>query len=112
MYQLRVAAKATALTLEKANVFPSLFTPNGDSFNDQVYLVLENPNNSTVRGDIFDLSGRMVAHLPMPTQTGGTATRLSWSGQDSNGSVVPSGLYIYRIEGEGKNITGTVTVAR
>ena len=111
-YQLRISAPANALTLSKANVYPGLFTPNGDGFNDRVYLVLENPNNSPVQGEIFDLSGRRIAALPDSTQTIGGGTRLEWSGHDSSGAVVPSGLYMYKLEGEGKAITGTISVAR
>lgn len=110
-YQLRVAARAVSLTLEQGNVYPRVFTPNDDGLNDRVYFVLENPNNSNVRGEIFDLSGRRVATLPPPAATG-IGTTIIWDGKDSNGSVVPSGVYMYRLEGEGKTFTGTVAVAR
>lgn len=110
-YQLRVAARAPALALEKSNIFPSLFTPNGDGYNDQLYFVLENPNSAAVRGEIHDLSGRFVAELT-PGQAGGIGTTLLWNGHDSSGSTVSSGLYIYRVVGDGKEITGTVAVAR
>jgi len=111
-YQLRAVAKATELALEKANVFPPVFTPNGDGYNDRVYLVLENPRSSSITGKIFDLAGRTIATLPAPTQTQGTGTTLVWAGTDSNGSVVPGGMYVYRIDAEGKTITGTVAVGR
>lgn len=111
-YQLRVSAPAQAISLSKANVFPGLFTPNGDGYNDRVYLILENPTNAGVTGEIFDLNGRFIATLLQPTQTPGIGTTLSWGGKDSSGAVVPSGLYVYRIQGDGKIITGTVSVAR
>jgi hypothetical protein len=111
-YQLRVSPKANTLTLGKANVFPGLFTPNGDGFNDRVYFVLQNPNNAGVTGEIFDVSGRSVVTLAAPAITPGLGTTLIWSGLDANGAVVPSGLYMYRIEGDGQTLTGTVSVAR
>jgi hypothetical protein len=111
-YQLRIDSAAQALTLKKTNVFPGLFTPNGDGYNDRVYLVLENPHNAAITAEIFDLSGRYVATLPVPTPIAGVGTSLAWTGQDSAGSVVPSGLYVYRIQGDGQVITGTVSVAR
>lgn len=111
-YQLRLSAPAAALTLKKSNVFPSLFTPNGDGLNDRVFIVLENPNNAALHGKIFDVTGRFVSDIPVSAQTNGVGTTLAWAGQDSNGSVVPSGLYIYRIEGDGRLFTGTVAVAR
>lgn len=110
-FQLRIAASATSLTLNKANVFPRTFTPNGDGFNDRVYFLLENPNDAGVSGEIVDMAGRHVATLP-PATTTGIGTTLTWDGKDDGGSVVPGGVYIYRIMGEGKTFTGTVVVAR
>lgn len=109
-YQLRALPLATSLSLEQANVYPRVFSPNGDGFNDKVYFVLENPNNATVTGEIFDLGGRPVATLN--EKVGGIGTMLFWDGKDSTGAVVPGGVYIYKIRGEGKTFTGTVAVAR
>jgi gliding motility-associated-like protein len=111
-YQLRVSQRAPFLSLDAGNVYPRVFTPNGDGFNDRVYFVLENPNNVSVTGEIFDLAGRYVATLQPPTANSGIGTTLIWDGKDSNGSVVPSGAYIYKIQGEGKTFTGSVAVAR
>ncbi len=110
-YQLRVAATATSLSLDQANVYPRVFTPNGDGFNDRVYFVLENPNSAAVTGQIVDLGGRVVATLAPQSGTG-IGTTLIWDGKDSSGAVVPGGAYIYKIKGEGKTFTGTVGVAR
>jgi gliding motility-associated-like protein len=111
-YQVRTTAAASSLNLEQANVFPRLFTPNGDGFNDHVYFILENPNSVDVHGEIFDLMGRHVATLPAPVGNTGIGTTMTWDGKDSKGSVVPSGAYYYKIQGEGKTFTGTVGVAR
>jgi len=111
-YQLRISPSATSLTLDKANVYPRVFTPNGDGHNDRCFFILENPNNSGVSGEIFDLEGRRVKTLPPPSLNQGIGTTLIWDGTDNNNSVVPSGAYIYRINGEGKTFTGTVAVAR
>jgi hypothetical protein len=110
-YQLRVAATATSLSLDQANVYPRVFTPNADGFNDRVYFVLENPNNASVTGQIIDLGGRVVANL-QPQSGTGIGTTLIWDGKDTSGAVVPGGAYIYKIKGEGKTFTGTVGVAR
>ena len=111
-YQLRIVSRATSLNLEQANVYPRVFSPNGDGFNDRVYFVLENPNDADVKGEIFDMAGRLVATLPPPSGTTGIGTTLIWDGKDLNGAVAPSGVYVYRIEGEGKTFTGTVAIAR
>jgi gliding motility-associated-like protein len=112
LYQLRAAARATSLSLDSANVFPRVFSPNGDGFNDKVYIVLENPNGADVTSDIFDMAGRHVAKLLPPTAVSGVGTTLSWDGKDSSGGRVPSGVYIYKVQGEGKTFTGNVVVAR
>lgn len=111
-YQLRVSARATSLTLEQTNVYPRVFTPNSDGFNDRVYFVLENPNNVSIKGEIFDTAGRHVVTLAPPVLNNGIGTTLIWDGKDASGTVVPSGVYLYRIEGEGKTFTGSVAVAR
>jgi hypothetical protein len=84
-YQLRIAAKAASLNLDKANVFPSLFTPNNDGFNDRVYFILENPNNAAVTGEILDIDGRHVTTLPTPSLTGGGSATLTWNGNCGGG---------------------------
>ena len=110
-YQLRVGARATSLNLEQTNVYPRVFTPNSDGFNDLAYFVLENPNNVSVQGEILDLNGRSVKTLSTLANSG-IGTTLTWDGTDNAGSVVPAGAYLYRIQGEGKTFTGTVAVAR
>ena len=111
-YQLRAASSSSALTLDKTSVYPPLFTPNGDGFNDRVYMVLENRGDASLRGDIYDLFGRHVAALAPPVLTVGVGTALTWDGKTNGGVTVPSGLYVYRIQGDGRTITGTVSVAR
>jgi len=111
-FQLRAEAPAAALTLNKGNVYPRVFTPNGDGYNDNVYFIVENPNGAFVKGEVFDLGGRVVASLPPPTVNPGFGSTLIWNGNDSNGSLVSSGEYVYRIKGEGQSITGLISVAR
>lgn len=111
-YQLRISAQSTSLALSDMNVFPRIFTPNGDGLNDFVYFVLENPNRAGVVGELYDVNGRFVRTMPPPAQAPSIGTTLIWDGKDLNGSVVPSGVYIYRIRGEGKSFTGTIVVAR
>ncbi len=111
-YQLRVSANPSTLSLSQGNVYPRLFTPNGDGLNDRVYFILENPNNVPVSGEIFDKDGRHVRTLPPADSHSGIGTTLIWDGKDDRGNVVPGGAYIYRISGEGKSFTGTVGVAR
>ncbi len=111
-YQLRAQAGSTSLSLSQGNVYPRLFTPNGDGLNDRVYFVLENPNNASVEGEILDREGRHVRTLPPSSSQSGIGTTLTWDGKDDHGVVVRGGAYIYKITGEGKTFTGSVGVAR
>jgi gliding motility-associated-like protein len=111
-YQLRAQGGSTSLALSQGNVYPRLFSPNGDGLNDRVYFILENPNNAQVSGEIFDKNGRHVRNLPPAAQQSGIGTTLSWDGKDNQGVVVPGGAYIYKITGEDKTFTGSVGVAR
>lgn len=111
-YQLRGTRAAASLSLSQGNVYPRLFTPNGDGLNDRVYFILENPRNATVTGEIVDLEGRHVRTLPSAAVNTGIGTTMTWDGKDDKGNVVPSGAYIYKIFGEGKSFTGSVGVAR
>jgi gliding motility-associated-like protein len=90
-------------------VFPRIFTPNGDGYNDKAVFHFTNPELLPVTGKIYDLSGAQVANLAAGRDPNNL---LVWDGKDSDGRTVPSGIYLYRIDFKGKGITGTVIVAR
>jgi hypothetical protein len=92
------------------SVYPRIITPNGDGATDKVGFHFENPELLPVEGKIFDLSGARVASLA-PAGTDPTGLLL-WDGKDSEGRSVSGGIYLYQIDFQGKNITGTVVVAR
>ncbi len=96
-----------SLTVTK--VFPRIFTPNGDTFNDKARFELDNPEQLPVGGAVFDLNGARVAQLKSGTDA---TSVLLWDGKDVDGQVVAGGIYIYQIEFQGKTATGTVVVAR
>lgn len=110
-YQVRQFQAATELTLDKANVFPRIFSPNGDGINDEVNFVIENPKGSDVDGKIYDVGGNEVADIK-PAGVAASTWTMAWNGRDRRGSLVTAGVYIYRIKGEGKSLTGTIVVAK
>ncbi len=112
VYQIRQYDVATELTLDKASVFPQIFSPNGDGINDLIYFVIQNPKQSSVSGKILDMSGAEVGVLRPAGAGAPTADTLMWDGHDSSGHIVPPGVYIYQIKGEGKTITGSMVIAR
>jgi len=106
MYKIKESFAATEFTLNK--VWPRIFTPNNDGLNDAVYFEYANPNNRGVVCRIFDVRGAVVRQLDI----GQTETSFAWDGKDEKGKVVPSGVYLYQLEAEGKVINGTVVVAK
>jgi len=106
MYKIKESFAATEFTLNK--VWPRIFTPNNDGLNDEVYFQYDNPNKKGVVCRIFDVRGALVRQLDI----GQTETSFAWDGEDQKGKVVPSGVYIYQLEAEGKVINGTVILAK
>jgi len=53
---------------------------------------------------IYDAEGRRIASLEAPLQLG--AAELQWDGRGSAGEVLPSGLYVYRLEVSEPSIQG------
>ena len=87
---------------------PKIITPNGDGINDVANFIFENPNNETVEGTIFNLSGSVVRD----NLTSSSTTSLTWDGRDSSGSCVSGKVYVYQIKVGGKVFNGTVVVAK
>ncbi|HIM57463.1 MAG TPA: hypothetical protein EYM39_12240, partial [Candidatus Latescibacteria bacterium] len=83
---------------------PSPFTPNADGINDEVafhFQIHELTSPRVLELTIFDLSGRVVRRLSSGEVVrgifGGSAGSLQWNGLDGDGSLVPAGVYLYRI---------------
>lgn len=101
-------AAATIGSVTLTEVKCRIFTPNGDGFNDKARFELDNPEQLTVSGSVFDLSGARVADL----QLGSTPDVLLWDGKDEDGQIVAGGIYIYQLEFQGEHATGTLAVSR
>lgn len=95
-----------------------VITPNGDGINDRAFFCFDNFSDSGVSGKIYTLLGAEVASMSAKSSslntacTGGTLPQLiSWDGRSSEGTV-RGGMYVYRIEAEGKTYAGTLLVVR
>ncbi|MGQ0645862.1 MAG: gliding motility-associated C-terminal domain-containing protein [Elusimicrobiota bacterium] len=104
-YQIRHALRVGPASL--VAVYPRIFSPNGDGWNDKVIMQFDNPEQVSLKGEIFDLSGAKVADMT----AGPSADSLAWDGKQG-GRVVPGGVYIYQVEVAGESVTGTIVVAR
>lgn len=96
-----------------------VITPNGDQKNDFAFFCFDNFSDSGVSGKIYTVLGSEVASmthvraaLPGCAANGGTLPQhASWDGT-AQGVRVRSGVYVYRIEAEGKSYAGTLVVVR
>ncbi len=73
-------------------------------------LVLGGTASGPVRADILDLQGRLVRSLG--TVDGGARVRLDWDGTDHTGQRVPGGIYLARIERNGRSETSRFILLR
>ena len=106
-YQLRQSMRSGRFALTK--VYPRIFTPNGDGWNDVANFIYEG-NNAGLTGKIFDINGAFVSDMVIGDF--GDNTSLKWDGRNGDGKVVSSGIYIYQIEADKKVFNGTVVVAK
>ncbi len=105
-YQIRQALRVGPASLVR--VYPRIFSPNGDGWNDKVVFDLDNPALVPISGEIFDISGAKVADM---ARGANPDSSLEWDGKRS-GSRVPGGVYIYRVSVGGEAVSGTVVVAQ
>ncbi|MEK7383529.1 MAG: hypothetical protein AAB262_09620, partial [Elusimicrobiota bacterium] len=108
VYQIRALARLAGAVFDLSNLSGRVITPNGDSLNDiAIFSYDPGPKNISAAGRIFDLRGAAVAEMA----PGLVPNTLTWDGR-MNGRPATSGVYVYRITGDGKTFTGTIVVAR
>jgi hypothetical protein len=60
---------------------------------------------------VFDVQGREVARLLDGSRPAGEQT-IAWNGRDQNQQLVPSGVYFYRLEAEGRTFSRRLVMTR
>jgi hypothetical protein len=110
VYQIRAVTLGTKFRMAPGSPYPRVITPNGAE-NRRVFFIFENPADDQVSGTIYDLRGAEVRRLEINGMSP-TPNTLVWDGRDSQGAVVPSGIYLYKLSTAEEIITGTVVVAR
>ena len=123
---LAVAAFAQGSSFRFFGPLSRVITPNGNpgKNNGTAFFCFDNPADSGVTGNIFSLLGSAVATMGPAIQNTPTwgascpagslpdsGQSMTWDGT-SNGVVVRSGIYVYRITAELRSYTGTIIVVR
>lgn len=111
IYQIRAVRIGNSFQLVSGSPYPRIITPNDPSQNNRVFFFFDNPTDETVSGTIYDIRGAKVCDLRVDGNSP-TSNSLVWTGRNSVGSVVPSGVYLYKISAGKDVVTGTVVVAR
>ena len=108
---LRIRALVTSVTglvsVDQQAALPDKFElqqnyPN--PFNPRTTIRYSVPSHNRVRLRVFDLVGREVASLVDEEQSTGNYI-VNWKGTDNFGNVLASGVYFYKLEGAGQQIT-------
>jgi hypothetical protein len=100
-----------SIDVEKVVCQPRIFSPAGSIFEftqTNILYDLNEPGDVTAR--IFNLAGRLKRTIK-PEISGQSGHQvMNWDGKDSNGNVVPSGLYIVTLEKSNTMLRTTVGV--
>lgn len=106
-YQIRGLLRDQALSFDVSQLSNKVLTPNGDGRNDKTTFLFDNPRDAAFSGKIYDRQGAFIADM-VP---GVLANSLQWDAR-GGGGIVPGGVYVYQIRGEGKVFSGTLLVVR
>ena len=74
-------------------------------FNPTTKIRFTNDRSSNVKVTVYSLNGKKVATI-MNRQVNAGAYDVSWNGKNSNGTIVPTGMYLYDIESDGRRLQG------
>jgi len=87
----------------------SLSSNYPNPFNPQTNIKFEISENSFVSIKVYNILGKEITTLVEKEQTPGSY-QISWEAKDSEGRMLPSGVYLIRLSANGKSINYTKTV--
>ena len=80
-------------------------------FNPSTTLAFDVAQAGNVTIQVYDVSGRLVATLLDSHKEIGSH-RVEWNGKNTSGSLVPSGMYFYRMKTAGFEVTKKMILVR
>ena len=95
-------------TVNDNNITVDKFALKGNypnPFNPTTKIRFTNDRSSNVKVTVYALNGEKVATI-MNKQVNAGAYDVSWNGKNSNGTIVPTGMYLYDIESDGRRLQG------
>ena len=95
-------------TVDNDNITADKFELKGNypnPFNPTTKIRFTNDRTSNVKVTVYSLKGEKVATI-MNKQVNSGTYDVSWNGKNSSGKVVPTGMYLYDIESEGRRLQG------
>ena len=96
------------MSLDDQNITADKFELKGNypnPFNPTTKIRFTNDRSSNVKVTVYALNGEKVATI-MNKQVNAGAYDVSWNGKNSNGTIVPTGMYLYDIESDGRRLQG------
>ena len=76
---------------------PRFFSPQGNSFSTHTIIsfTLDQPAHVTIK--VYNVAGQLVEWLAQQRTFGSGKQAIRWSGRDSDGEIVATGLYIVTV---------------
>ncbi len=108
------ATEAVATDVAQGNEIPDTFALVGNypnPFNPGTTIQYSLPQQATVRLAIYNVLGAEVATLVNGTLPAGEH-EVYWNGRSAQGNVLPSGLYVYRLETPGESFSRTMVLLK
>ena len=95
-------------TVDNDNITADRFELKGNypnPFNPTTKIRFTNDRSSNVKVTVYSLKGEKVATI-MNKQVNSGTYDVSWNGKNTSGKVVPTGMYLYDIESDGRRLQG------
>ena len=94
-----------------ASAAPRLLSAGPNPSTGQVIIRYDLPSAASVVLEIFDPSGALIRRFMQESQPAGSH-EFRWNGRDGAGRAVPSGVYMTRVEVDGRVMNARVVLAR